>query len=124
MLPRPRGGAIVNISTIGALHQVLHGNLAYGSSRAGATALTRQFALEFAGDGILSNAILVGAIASDPLPDGCVMPLTGPAASAARLPCGQGRPEDVAPLALLLVSEAGRYINGQGIAVDGGFLVS
>jgi meso-butanediol dehydrogenase / (S,S)-butanediol dehydrogenase / diacetyl reductase len=119
-----RGGRLINISTIGAEHPVLHGNYAYGSSRAGTNALTRQFALDFASEGILSNAILVGAIASDPFPKDAPMPPVGPIMGAGRLPLGQGAPEDVAPLALLLASEAGRYINGQTIAVDGGFQIA
>ena len=119
-----RGGRLINISTIGSLHPVLQGNFAYGSSRAGTNALTRQFALEFAAQGILSNAILVGAIPSDPFPEGCPMPPKGPGARPERFPLGHGKPEDVAPLALLLASDGGRYINGQAIAVDGGFQVA
>lgn len=119
-----RGGRLINISTIGSQHPVLNGNYAYGSSRAGTNALSRQFALDFAADGILSNAILVGAIASDPFPEGCPMPPTGPGINPDRLPLGQGRPEDVAPVALMLASDAGRYINGQAIVVDGGFQIA
>lgn len=119
-----RGGRLINISTIGSAHPVLNGNFAYGSSRAGTNALTRQFALDFAGDGIASNAILVGAIPSDPFPEGCAMPPTGPGARPERFPMGHGRPEDVAPVALLLAAEAGRYINGQAIVVDGGFQIA
>jgi NAD(P)-dependent dehydrogenase (short-subunit alcohol dehydrogenase family) len=37
---------------------------------------------------------------------------------------GYGKPDDVAGLVLLLASLAGRFITGQAIAVDGGFLVS
>lgn len=124
MAAHGRGGRLINLSTIGSQHPVLHGNYAYGSSRAGTNALTRQFALDFTAKGILSNAILVGAIQSDPFPDGCPMPPTGPGANPDRLPMGQGRSEDVAPVALLLASEAGRYINGQAIVVDGGFQIA
>lgn len=119
-----RGGRLINISTIGSVHPVLNGNFAYGASRAGTNALTRQFALDFAGEGIASNAILVGAIPSDPFPEACPMPPTGPGMTPERYPMGHGEPKDVAPLALLLASEAGRYINGQAIVVDGGFLIA
>lgn len=119
-----RGGRLINLSTIGSVHPVLNGNFAYGASRAGTNALTRQFAMDFARDGILANCILVGAIPSDAFPPGVVSPPTGPGARPERLPLGYGEPEDVAPMALLLASDAGRYISGQAIAVDGGYLVA
>ena len=119
-----RGGRLINLSTIGSVHPVLHGNFAYGSSRAGTNALTRQFALDFVQDGIHANAILVGPIPSDPFPEGVNNPATGPATRPDRLLMGLGQPEDVAPTALLLASAAGRYINGQTFAVDGTYLVS
>lgn len=118
-----RGGRIINLSTIGSVHPVLHGNYAYGSSRAAMNALTRSFALDFAKDGIRSNAILVGAIQSDPWPELAPTP-TGPGTAPGRVPLGPGKPEDVVALALLLAGEGGRYINGQMIAVDGGFSVA
>ena len=71
----------------------------------------------------MSNAILVGAVPSDAFPEGVAAP-SGPGADPKRLLCGLGNPEDVAPTALLLATEAGRYINGQTITVDGGFSVS
>ena len=119
-----RGGRLINISTIGSMHPVLNGNFAYGSSRAGTNALTRQFAMDFAADGITSNAILVGAIPSDPFPPDCPLPPTGPGVQPERFPLGHGKPDDVAPVALLLASNGGRYINGQAIVVDGGFQVA
>lgn len=118
-----RGGRIINLSTIGSVHPVLHGNFAYGASRAGLNALTRQFALDFASDNILTNAILVGTIPSDPFPPD-MPPPSGPGVVRGRLPGGLGTPDDIAPLALLLASVGGRYINGQAITVDGGFSVS
>lgn len=119
-----RGGRLINISTIGSQHPGLQGNFAYGSSRAGTNALTRQFAMEFAGEGITANAILVGAVPSDPFPEGCPVPPKGPGVNPERFPMGYGQPEDIAPVALLLASAAGRYVNGQAWAVDGGFQVA
>lgn len=72
-----RGGRLISISTIGSINPVLHGNYAYSCSRAGTNALTRQFALDFAADGIQSNAILVGQVPSDPFPEGVRAP-SGP----------------------------------------------
>lgn len=52
------------------------------------------------------------------------MPPKGPGVRPERFPMGYGTPEDVAPVALLLASAAGRYINGQTIVVDGGFQIA
>src|SRR6218665_2357701 len=70
MLAHGRGGRLINISTIGSMHPVLHGNYAYGSSRAGINALAKQFAMDFAAEGITANTVIVGAVPSDPFPDG------------------------------------------------------
>lgn len=89
MKAQGRGGRIINISTIGSLHPVLDGNFAYGSSRAGTNALTRQFAMDFAADRILANAILVEAVPSDATPTD-MPPRTGPSTDRARTPRGLG----------------------------------
>jgi NAD(P)-dependent dehydrogenase (short-subunit alcohol dehydrogenase family) len=52
------------------------------------------------------------------------MPPTGRVMIAGCLQLGQGVPEEVAPLALLLASQAGRYVNGRAIAVDGNFQIA
>jgi NAD(P)-dependent dehydrogenase (short-subunit alcohol dehydrogenase family) len=116
------GGRIINITTIGSVHPVLHGNAAYSASRAGLNQLTRNCALDFAKDNITANAVLPGAIVTETQHAG--LHPTGPGADSARHLSGYGKPEDVAGIVLLLAGPAGRYITGQMIAVDGGFLVS
>jgi NAD(P)-dependent dehydrogenase (short-subunit alcohol dehydrogenase family) len=116
------GGRIINISTMGSVHPVLNGNGAYSASRAGLNQFTRNVALDFAADHITANAVLPGAIMTETVSAG--FRPTGPGADPARHLSGYGKPEDVAGLLLLLASPAGRYINGQIIAVDGGFLIS
>lgn len=116
------GGRIINITTMGSVHPVLNGNGAYSASRAGLNQFTRNCALDFAKDGITANAILPGAIITETIPTG--LRPTGPGADPARHLGGYGKVDDVTGLALLLAAPAGRYITGQLIAVDGGFLVS
>lgn len=116
------GGRIISITTMGSVHPVLNGNGAYGSSRAGLNHFMRNLALDFAADGITANAVLPGAIVTETISAG--MRPTGPGADSARHLGGYGKPDDVAGLVLLLAGPAGRYISGQAIAVDGGFLVS
>lgn len=116
------GGRIINITTMGSVHPVLNGNGAYSASRAGLNQFTRNCALDFAKDGITANAILPGAIITETISSG--FRPTGPGADTARHLGGYGKVDDVTGLALLLAAPAGRYITGQLVAVDGGFLVS
>lgn len=116
------GGRIINLTTMGSVHPVLNGNGAYSASRAGLNQFTRNCALDFAADHITANALLPGAIMTETINAG--FRPTGPGADPARHIGGYGQPDDVAGMILLLASPAGRYISGQSIAIDGGFLVS
>lgn len=131
MVKQGRGGRIVNVTTMGSLHPVLHGNAAYAATRASVTALTRSVALDHARDGILANLVLPGAIpgktAFHPdmqrkLADGTA--ITGPATDDGRLPLGYGSGSDIGAAVLYLVGPSGRYMTGQSITLDGGFLLS
>jgi 3-oxoacyl-[acyl-carrier protein] reductase len=127
MVPAGKGGAIVNVNTIGAVHPVLHENAAYTTARAGVSMLGRNAALDFAADRIRVNGILAGSI-----PDKCTYyqassedrELKGPFSKPERKPLGRGAPQDVAAAVLYLVSDASRYITGIEIPVEGGFFVS
>lgn len=116
------GGRIISITTIGSVHPVLNGNAAYGPSRAGMNQLMRNIALDFAADHITANTVLPGAIVTETISP--TMRPPGPGADPARHLAGAGSSDDVAGLVLLLASPAGRFISGQAIAVDGGFLIS
>ncbi|HEY3694394.1 SDR family oxidoreductase [Phenylobacterium sp.] len=131
MLAAGRGGRIVNITTIGALHPVMNGNEAYGAARLGVTGLSRTTALDYAPDGILVNTVLAGAIpgkvsfhptTAAALKAGRKM--GGPILQPGRLPFGDGDMTDVAAAVLYLVSPAGRYMTGQSMVLDGGFLLT
>jgi len=117
------GGRIVAISTIGAVHPVLHGNTAYGASRAGLNAMVRAVALDHAKDGVLANVVLCGAFPVGPMPADSGVP-SGPGRDAGRLMLGMAEPEIAAAAVLYLVSPAGRFTTGQALPLDGGFLVS
>lgn len=132
MLETGRGGRIVNITTIGSVHPVLHGNAGYGASRAAVTAMTRAVALDHAKDGIRANLVLPGAVQGKTrfhaltqarLAGGGA--LSGPGVdSQRRLPFGMGSGSDIAAAALYLAGPAGAYITGQAITLDGGFLIT
>jgi NAD(P)-dependent dehydrogenase (short-subunit alcohol dehydrogenase family) len=117
------GGAIVAVSTMGSLHPVLNGNAAYGASKAGLNAMMRSVALDEHGHGIRANAILPGAVPVGEAESSAVR-LGGPAMEPGRLMMGMGSCEDVAAGILYLASPASRFMTGQTLTLDGGFLIS
>lgn len=135
MADSKKGGRIINIASIDAVHPT--GNLiAYDSSKAGMVMMTKSLALELGKLGINVNAILPGGIqtpgaaassaamikASGLTPE--QLEAMGKAFTA-RIPIGrQGTPDDIASVALFLASDASRYITGETIVVDGGYLLS
>lgn len=117
-----RPGAIVNIASIVGLRSM--GQLSsYAASKAGLLHLTRNLALELAPLGIRVNALAPGYVETDINRDFLASPAGQ--AIAKRIPAGRfGQPDDLDGALLLLASDAGRYINGAVIPVDGGHLVS
>lgn len=96
--------------------------------RAGVWGLVKTLSRELAPAGILVNVIAPGRIQTERIDelDGMNAERSGTPiedvrkASVASIPLGRlGRPEELANLAVFLASEAGSYISGQGIFVDG-----
>ena len=110
------------IITIGSVQQAKpHPDmLVYSASKGALENTARSLALQLAPYGITVNNVAPGVIATDRN----VQALSDEAyANTVRssIPCGfYGEPEDCAGIVSLLCSDAGRYINGQDIFVDGG----
>jgi NAD(P)-dependent dehydrogenase (short-subunit alcohol dehydrogenase family) len=126
-----RGGAVINISSVSGEREVVFHNAAYGASKAGTTNLTRTAALEFGSDNIRVNAVLPGGTTTPGAAESTAKmraagyELKGPMMHPGRIPLGgMGTPQDIAAACLFLASPAARYITGQCLAVDGGFLIS
>jgi 2-deoxy-D-gluconate 3-dehydrogenase len=135
MMEKSKGGKIINIASIDALHPT--GNLVhYDSSKAGIVMMTKSLALEWGKSGISVNAIAPGGIltpgaqqtsaalikASGSTPE---QSETIGKAFTARIPFGrQGEPDEIATVVLFLASDAATYITGETIVVDGGYLLS
>ena len=121
-----KGGAVVNISSVGALQTATVGGSAYGASKGGIDALTRTAAYELAADNIRINSVLPGAcdtLGDRPFPY-AAMP-TGPIMSPGRIPLGRAAsPLELASAVMFLASPAASYITGQTLVVDGGFMIS
>lgn len=121
MLPRRRG-RIVNIASILGLiasnDPARPGTIAYSTSKGGVISFTRTLAVEWARHGINVNAIAPGFFPTK-MTRGLQKILGERAASKAPLD-RVGGPEDLKGIAVLLASDAGAFITGQVVAVDGG----
>jgi NAD(P)-dependent dehydrogenase (short-subunit alcohol dehydrogenase family) len=114
-------GRIIHISSVfGQVSRA--GRNAYSATKAGLIGMTHSMALELAPHGVTVNAILPGPFET---------PLTAtmhpdPAAKqwfTDRVPMGRwGRPEELVGPLLLLASDAGSYITGISLPVDGGWM--
>jgi NAD(P)-dependent dehydrogenase (short-subunit alcohol dehydrogenase family) len=124
----PRGGAIVNTSSVNGLGGARSAAL-YSMSKAGILALTKSAAQDYAVDGIRINALVAGGFDTEML-HGALSQAVGQDEAkiqaavkgmAARIPAGRiGRPEEAAQAVLWLCSEAASYVTGQSMIVDGG----
>ncbi|WP_207536776.1 SDR family oxidoreductase [Sabulicella rubraurantiaca] len=121
-----RWGRIINVLNIGA-KAPLATSTPTSVSRAAGMALTKALANEFAPDNVLVNALLVGIIESDQwvrrhAADKRNLSWEDWKAEQGRsVPLGRiGKAEEFASMALLLASDAGGYVTGTAINVDGG----
>ena len=118
---KPAGGfgAIVNIASISGLRASAL-RVAYGTSKAAIIHLTKQQAVELGNMGIRVNAIAPGPVDTDMAKKVHSAAIRADYADAIPL-ARYGTPEEIAEGVGFLCSPAASYINGQVLAVDGGF---
>lgn len=125
VMKKQQYGRIVNVASVGGIRGVLN-QVPYVASKHAVSGMTKNAALEYARDGINTNAIAPGAILTPMVAEAFkqVNPSDPKAAEteyaqanpAKRL----GLPAEVAKVVAFLLSDDASYVNGQTIAIDGG----
>lgn len=118
-----KDGAIIIISSVGGLKgSPVIG--AYDISKAADMQLARNLAVEFGVDNVRVNSIAPGLVQTDfakalwENPD--ILKASSQRAALKRI----GQPDEIAGMAVLLASQAGAFITGQTIIIDGGVMAS
>ena len=131
MIKQARGGKIVNITSIDALHPSMVGLAHYDASKHGLWGFTKNTALELAQHKIWVNAVAPGGIATPG-----VAKMQGPTQPGVDMKASQeafmskipmhrmGEPDDIGKVVLFLASGLSSYMTGSQIVVDGGALLS
>ena len=119
----PEGGSIVNISSQAARDGGGSGSSLYSASKGAVTSYTRALAKEFGPDGIRVNAITAGMTSTRFHDDFTSDEIRKKVAGATPLR-REGRPEEIADLAIYLASDSSSYITGANIDINGGILNS
>ena len=120
MLERGRGSIISTASVLS--HQGGLYVASYAASKAGVANLTRSLANEWAGRGVRVNAIAPGYIETD-MTDVLRTDPIRHRQILERVPAGRfGSPDDLRGPVVFLASEASRYMHGETLVVDGGWM--
>jgi len=125
VMQKQKFGRIVNVASVGGIRGVLN-QVPYVASKHAVSGMTKNAALEYGSDGILTNAIAPGAILTPMVAEAFKQvdpenPKAAEAEYAKRNPTKRlGQPHEVAKVVAFLLSEENGYVSGQTIAIDGG----
>ena len=124
MLER-HSGSIINVSSFVALLGCSVPQDAYTASKGAVLALTRSLAVQFAPQGVRTNAILPGPVETPLLMEWLLKDEEAKKLRLARNPTGRfGKPEEVVALAVYLASDESAWTNGASLVIDGGISVN
>lgn len=118
---KARWGRIINISSVvGAMGNPGQSN--YAASKAGVAGFARSLAAEVGSRGITVNTVAPGFIDTDMTRE---LPEEQRAELLRKIPLGRlGQPEEIAALVAFLASDAGAYISGETLHVNGGMYMA
>jgi meso-butanediol dehydrogenase/(S,S)-butanediol dehydrogenase/diacetyl reductase len=114
-----KGGAIVNVASISGLRASTL-RVAYGTSKAALIHMSKQYAVELGNVGVRVNVVAPGPVETEMAKLVHSVAIRSDYHDA--IPLGRyGTPEEMAETVGFLCSDAASFINGQVVAVDGGF---
>jgi 3-oxoacyl-[acyl-carrier protein] reductase len=117
MMMKAKRGSILNVTSISGLVGMA-GQANYSAAKAGLIGLTKSLAKELGRLNVRVNAIAPGFIETDMT---AALPEENRTGALSMIPLGRfGKVEDVAPMAVFLLSDAASYVTGAVIHVDGG----
>ena len=126
MIELGRGGSIISIGSIAGASALGRGNFVYSVAKAGVHQMTRELAVEWAGQGIRVNALLPAQMRTPSVKQWLEDPATDPGLVAHLLkgiPMNRlGESEDIVGPAVFLASDASAFVTGALLPVDGGNL--
>jgi 3-oxoacyl-[acyl-carrier protein] reductase len=116
------GGAMVHVSSIQCMRGDMTPQDGYQVAKAGVLALSRSIAIQFAAQGIRSNAVLPGLVMT-PMQARFDNDVEMREAARSLVPIGRlGEAQDLANACLFLLSDVASYITGTELIVDGGLM--
>lgn len=129
MIAAGKGGKIINVTSIDALHPSMVGLASYDASKHAVWGFTKNIALELSKHSIWVNAVAPGGV----MTKGVAMMQSGgkdvaverdPEPPKMEVPMGRmGVPDDIGKVVLFLASDMSSYMTGTQIIVDGGYLL-
>ena len=119
---RVGGGSIINIASMsGSIVNCPQPQPHYNTAKAGVIHLTKSLAADWARYNIRVNSISPGYLEGPMSGPGSEDPVWGPVWMAFSVMKRLGRPEEMCGVALVMASDAGSFMTGADVRIDGGY---